>query len=429
MNNRNNISRLGVLSLLFLMTGAVFCPAQELKKSGRYFVAEITKSFKVGKNGRVSVEDVRGDVDVTSWDKSEVLIHETIKMDVFTREEAETILEKSKSSYRQSGDNIEVIGESYRRDWMHSEFVISVPRSFSIIIDTRGGDISVGGITGSAELRTSGGNIDLNDIGGDIDAKTSGGNIELENCQGQSTLKTSGGNLTLTDIKGPLLAKTSGGDIRLRGAANGVEVRTSGGSIDISNVQGELSAQTSGGDIELADVNGDVSVHTSGGDVDFHNIGGALEASTSGGDIRGRGIQGNAEVSTSGGEIELEDVQGGVQGKTAGGDIDVEVTLKDFSKPHAVDLRTAGGAIKLSLPPKIPATIRAEIKLTNRWESYNIYSDFPLTSNDKSPDEDEDDGGRRGRRYITSRGDINGGGDLIELYTTDGDITIKKNRQ
>jgi hypothetical protein len=142
-------------------------------------------------------------------------------------------------------------------------------------------------------------------------------------------------------------------------------------------------------------------VHTSGGDIQLRNVGGTLEASTSGGDIGGRTIHGGADISTSGGEIELLDVKGGVYAKTAG-----------------------GGEITLYIPEKLPATIRAEIEVTDRWEDYNIYSDFPLTSAQESG---SGEGRRfRSRKFIRSEGQINGGGDVIELYTTDGNIHIKK---
>jgi len=397
--------------------------AQELRKAGRYFVAEITKSFKVTDGGSLEVSDIRGSVTVNSWKKKEVFIREIKKMDVFTREEAETILSKSKSSYRQTGNSIVVAGEYYRRDWIKSEFEISLPRSFNVDVGTRAGDLKITAIDGSIDLKTSGGEITLEDLGGDIDAKTSGGDVTVVNARGRTNLKTSGGELDLEEIHGPLMARTSGGNVVLRGASDAVELKTSGGDMEIVDVKGGVDAHTSGGDVELSNVSGGADISTSGGDIQFENVSGALDASTSGGDIVGRTIIGNAMVTTAGGSIDLRDVQGGAAAKTAGGDIAVEITLQDFSKRHNIDLRTAGGEITLFIPEKLPARVRAEIEVSSRWDSYNIYSDFPLTSSQEA-----EEGRRRHRRqrYITSEGEINGGGDLIELFTTNGDIRIKK---
>ncbi len=412
-----------LLLFAICLTNSVF--AQELTKRGRYYIAEITKTFKVKEGGELVVYDVRGDVRIRTWDKKEVFVKELKRMDVYSEREAKTVLEKSESSYRQSGNRIEIGGEYYSRDWIKSEFDITVPKVFMVDIQTRGGDVSVSRLNGEVRLKTSGGEIVLEDIDGEVDAHTSGGNIEVINSTKSVQIKTSGGDIELENIGGPLVAKTSGGDITLRNSKNRMDLHTSGGSIEIKDAGGEVKAHTSGGDIDVVNTQGDVEVHTSGGDVDLRNIGGRLEASTSGGDIKGDMINGSVYTSTSGGDIDLKNVKGGVEGKTAGGDISVEITLEDFKKSHGIDLRTAGGELELYIPEKLPATIRAEIEISDRWDDYNIYSDFPLSTEDVRG-EGRSRRGRRNRRSIRSEGDINGGGDLIELYTVNGDIHIKK---
>ncbi len=411
--------------ILGLMTITSTVNSQELRRDGRYFVAELEHNFKVQKNGTLRIFEIRGDVGVQAWAKMEVLIKEVKKMDVFTRKEAETVLDKSKSSVKKEGNVIEIGGEYYSRDWIKSSFTIMAPASFNVEVDTRGGDISISDIDGGLGLKTSGGDIKIDNIGGEVKARTSGGDIKVFGSKKDTFLKTSGGDIELNDIGGDLEAKTSGGDIMLKKSSGNVELHTSGGSIEIVETGGYVKAHTSGGDIEVDNVKGDVDVHTSGGDLELKNIIGTLSASTSGGDISGWQIYNSVEVSTSGGDIELKDIKGGVRGKTAGGDIEVEITLTDFSVEHSIDLRTAGGEISLTIPEKLPARIRAEIELTDRWEDYNIFSDFPLTSSDENKNRT---GFGRRKRFITSEGSINGGGDLIELFTANGNIHIKKLR-
>jgi DUF4097 and DUF4098 domain-containing protein YvlB len=398
--------------------------SQELTKKGRYYIAEVTKNFTARPGGALRIYDIRGNVEVQSWDKNEVLVKEYKKIDARSEREAKEILEKSRSGYSQRGDVIEIGGDYYDRDWMESDYVVTVPKNFNVDIKTRGGDLTVERLTGRVDLITSGGEIRLTDIDGLVEARTSGGDIKVVNSKQRTSVSTSGGDLDLEEIGGPLIAKTSGGDITLRGSRDRAVVHTSGGDILISDAGGAVEAHTSGGDIEIADTKGAAEVHTSGGDIQLRSIGGALQASTSGGDVVGRGIEGGAEISTSGGDIELLDVKGGVYAKTAGGDITVEIRLTDFKMDHRTSLRTAGGEITLYIPEKMPASIRAEIEITDRWEDYNIYSDFPLTSSSESSSGESRRW--RSRKFIRGEGDINGGGDFIELYTTDGDIHIKK---
>ena len=94
--------------------------AQELRKEGRYYVTEIEKSFDVSGPGTLRMENVHGDIVIKGWDRSQVFVHETKRMDVFTKEEAETVLEKAKSDYRKNGNDVIIAGESFSRDWIHS---------------------------------------------------------------------------------------------------------------------------------------------------------------------------------------------------------------------------------------------------------------------------------------------------------------------
>ncbi|RMD92765.1 MAG: hypothetical protein D6813_05330 [Calditrichaeota bacterium] len=416
---------LSIFIYLILLLGFVLSKplvSQEIRKEGRYFVAEINKEMNVKPGGSLRIYDIRGDVKVNVWGKNKVSIREIKKMDVFTDEEARTALEKSKSEYRYHDNIVEISGETFSRNWIISRFNITVPKSFNVDVTTRAGDITILGAGGEVSLRTSGGDIILRNIEGVVEARTSGGDIEVTNSKNRVNIKTSGGDIELRNIGGPVNAKTSGGDVKIVGATGDIELTTSGGDIEIFEVEGKVIARTSGGDLEIENTSGPVTAQTSGGDIRFRKIDGRLIVSTSGGDIKGRTVLSNCEVSTAGGSIQLRDVQGGVKAKTAGGDITVEVTLKDFSKEHYVDLRTASGDITLFIPEKLPASINAEIKITDRWEDYNIYSDFPLKVSDGPGAQKR----HWGSKTLRARGDINGGGDPIELYTTNGDIHIKK---
>ncbi len=405
-----------------LATNSAQSQGQELRREGKYYVTEITRSFKVQVNGQLRMRRVRGDVDVKAWAKPEVFITQSLRFDVYTEGEAKRVLEEAKSSFSQTGDIIDVSGAG-GRDWIDSRFVISAPADFRLDVSTEGGDISIADMKSEIKLNTSGGDIDLLSVGGPVRAGTSGGDITVRSSTGEVDLRTSGGDLVLDNILGMLRGNTSGGNISLTGAKKDVDLRTSGGDIDIRDVSGRLDASTSGGDIEVEKCTGEVEVATSGGDVRVRNTGGNTRASTSGGDIVVSNINGSITANTSGGDLELSDVRGAIDGSTSGGDVVASLTLTDFSKPHPVSLRSSGGNITLSIPEKMPATIRAEIVLDRgswgSFERYEIISDFPLTIS-------KDSEGRRER--IHGEGSINGGGDLIDLSTSAGNIEIRKAR-
>jgi len=394
--------------------------AQNIIRDGKNYTTTIEKSYNVSPGGTLEIENVTGDITISSWDKNIVDIREELIMDVYTEEEAEERVARKIKGYSQNG-NVITIKEENGSGVVDSDFEIKVPKKFNLEIQIRGGDLTIAQLEGNVRAVTSGGDIELVDLSGVLEITTSGGDMSFKDISGRLNARTSGGDIELVNIFCEANVNTSGGDIELLKATQKISLNTSGGDVDAADVEGDLNIKTSGGDIGVYNCSGSkISMQTSGGDIEMENIKGKISASTSGGDISGEKFYSRVNVRTSGGDIILKDVQAGVSGKTSGGDVEVEITLKDFSKPHNIDLTATGGDIDLTLPAKIPATIKAEIRLDKggrSFERYDIYSDFPLTKSKPS---------ERGKRILQSTGDINGGGDEINLKTNGGNISIHK---
>lgn len=407
---------------IFLITVFIIPRTQaqnvQFQREGDEYVTQINKEYSVKPDGNLKISNIAGDITVNSWSNNQVKIIETLRLEVYTLEEAQKTYEKILAGYQHIGNDVIVEGIE-GRNWIKRNFEITVPREFNLNLQTSGGDLKITAIKGLIGLITSGGDIEIRDATGNIKAKTSGGDLKLEKIDGTLDAKTSGGDIDLMDLSGISDIKTSGGDIKLVGGKKVINLKTSGGSIDVKNVTGTLSAKTSGGEIEAENCEGNLTLHTSGGDIQLQNLKGEIDAHTSGGDIDGNMLSESVKLHTSGGGIELKNVQGMLEAKTSGGDINVEITTIDFSKPHGIQLHTSGGNIDLTLPAKIPATILAEIQLgrSSQLKRYDIYSDFPLTKNTVEED---------GNKIIRGQGEINGGGDQILLKTSGGDIRIHK---
>lgn len=228
------------------------------------------KSFPISPGNNLLVDLSSGDVKVTYWDKEEVNVK------IFCNENAK---EKMNFSMEKTVDLVKVTGKrkSSWSSWLSNvnvEVEIKVPAQFNLDINTAGGDIKCGGITGKAELNTSGGEIWADKFSGVLNASTSGGNIFLFCCD--------------ADID----AETSGGDIKMEyeGENKGIELSTSGGDIEIK-VPNEFTAtmelSTSGGDVSCS-LNMSNVKKSSGSSLigDLNGGGQKLSARTSGGDIK-----------------------------------------------------------------------------------------------------------------------------------------------
>ncbi len=435
------MKRLSILfwvALLWIDFGTVTAvfPQEKLVHRGRYFWGEFVKRGDIGKSGTLKIRAFKGDVRILGWNQKQFEIREKIKMDIFTRSEAEKALALAKSDVSVSGKTIQIDGTNFR-SWMSGDVSIKVPRNFSSRVNVRGGDISVRFLRGNQSLGTSGGDVALEDLRGNIQARSSGGDISARKIKGALAVATSGGDLHLVQVSGTVSGSTSGGDILVKNCADRISVSTSGGDIEASAVDGDLNAMTSGGDIDVRDAEARVRVQTSGGDLSVSHVsqdvvattsGGDIkvenalqkvQAKTSGGDVFVRGVGGPVVAYTSGGEIRIQKARSSVNAKTSGGNVFVEMTPEDFTVPHWAKIYSSGGDLTLVLPRNLPATISAVIKVRNhRLRDLSIKSDFPL----KIERTEKSDWNRE----IRATGDINGGGDKIELGTVDGNIEIRK---
>jgi hypothetical protein len=182
------------------------------------------------------------------------------------------------------------------------------------------------------------------------------------------------------------------------------DIRTSGGDINVGGLTGRLSAQTSGGDIELARIDGEINASTSGGDIALAEGTAGARLRTSGGDIRVGRIARKADLETSGGDIEVRSAGASVDASTSGGDV---AATFEGGVPADATLSSSGG--------DIVARIRQD-------------SSFRLDASTSGGGVDAagltltiERGGVGKNRLV---GSVNGGGPLLKLRTSGGDIRI-----
>jgi DUF4097 and DUF4098 domain-containing protein YvlB len=230
-------------------------------------IKEKTFGILPGKNLLVDISS--GDVKVTYWDKEEVYVK--ILGDEDAMEKMDFTLEGNDEEVKVTGKKISSISSWFSN--VDVEVEIKVPSNFNLDINTAGGDVKCGGITGKAELNTSGGDVWADKFSGNLNASTSGGNIFLFCRDAKINAETSGGDIKV-EYEGEnkeIDVSTSGGDIEItlpKEFKAAMELSTSGGdvscSLNMSNVK------KSSGSRLIGDLNGGGEkfwVHTSGGDI------------------------------------------------------------------------------------------------------------------------------------------------------------------
>jgi hypothetical protein len=176
-------------------------------------------------------------------------------------------------------------------------------------------------------------------------------------------------------------------------------VETGAGSIDVGRCSGDVRASTGGGNLNLGDVSGSVIVDSGGGTV---------RVASAGGDVR---------VSTGGGAVELMKVGRSAHVETGGGPITVQFVARPGQFGDSV-LHTALGNILVYLPRDLRVNIHASTEMTNGVGIKSDFSGVAITS----------EGGQYGPKSMFGEGPLNGGGPILRLRTTIGQIDIKRSQ-
>ena len=281
------------------------------------------------------------------------------------------------------------------------DITVNVPRELAFArVVTQGGRVEVASLAGRVEAETAAGTIHIDDIGGAVKAETSGGSIAVGNVGGDLRLETAGGSINIRSAGGKVHAETAGGSIDLGSATQSVYLSTAGGGIQVKKCDSDLRASTAGGSVDIGDVRGGANLETSGGSIRVAKAQGVVRATTSGGGIR------------------LSGLTHGVTAKTAAGPIYAEF-IADKSGFTESNLETSVGDVIVYLPPDLPVTVRASIDAAMGHKMITDFAEVKVTQ----------EGGYWGPREIYGQGAINGGGPLLKISTTAGNVELRKGKR
>ncbi len=362
------------LIIIFILAGILTAYAQQKEKS-----------FNLGRNGKIEVKINYGEITLETWEKDQV----SVKYD--EGPDADLPLFKMV----QNGNALTITSGDYSSE----DLVITVPSSINLDLNTSGGDIKING-----------------DITGKVQCITAGGDIKTKNINGNTELNTAGGEIRVGKVEGDAEVNSAGGDLRI-GAITGTAVlNTGGGNVQVSNVRKDLKVRTGGGNVKTGDVGGVLSITTGGGNVDVQTVSSSVKVTNGGGNVTFAGAGGKTSATTGGGNLSFRNIKGGIDCYTGSGDVYVELNPdpKVDSK-----IQSGSGSVTLYLPENAKATVVAKVQGWDTWGEDNsrpIKSDFMITTEDKS------------HNTIKTTYKLNGGGSIIEVQTTSGEIYIKKQK-
>jgi DUF4097 and DUF4098 domain-containing protein YvlB len=373
--------------------GAI-CFGQEgrIYREGSTWVQEVTGELSGAKNLRVKLD--AGSVRVQGG--SQTGITYVIHRRAYTSSEEQARRQFQRITAMVKGDTAWIVAEGgNQRRKCSDDLVVNVPRDLDLAkLETGGGNVSVASIAGRVEIESGGGTLHLDEIGSGIKAETGGGAIEVGNVGGDVDIETGGGNIKVNSVKGDL------------------KLSTGGGSVTVSSGMRDAVLETGAGSIRLERCGGHVKATTGGGSIDLGEIGGPVEMESGAGSIRLGSAKGRVDAQTGGGSIQLDGASS-VRAETGAGGIIVKLLSPGDLRDGSM-LETSAGDITVYLANDLKITVRADIELANGHSIHSDFSDIHVMT----------EGGDYGPKTVRAEGQLKGGGPLLKVRTSSGNISF-----
>ena len=140
-----------------------------------------------------------------------------------------------------------------------------------------------------------------------------------------------------------------------------------------------------------------------------------LNLTTMNGGISIADVEGTIQFEAKNGGIHLSNLAGDVKGRTTNGGLHIELTGNTW-KGSGIDVETTNGGVHLSMSETYAA----------RFETRTVNGGFKSDIAALAVEKTEDENGYRQRGVNISR-DLNGGGALVRIVTTNGGVKIGSN--
>jgi hypothetical protein len=243
---------------------------------------------------------------------------------------------------------------------------IFVPRNTDLAIVSRRGNVTINGMTGSADVNHQRGEITVNDHTGNV------------------SLTLEGSSVRLAHVKG---------DVTMQGRANEVGVEDIDGAVHLN---GEYQES-----VRLVRISKTVTFHSSRTDMEFSRLDGRLDLDS--GDLRADSMMGPMRLTTRSKDIALEGLSGDLRLEDSNGTIEV-----GLRKPGNFQIDNRKGDVQVSIPPN------TAIKVEARTREGEIQSDFDEIKVDNR------------NRESSASGSIGTNGPRLVMNCEKGTIEIRK---
>ncbi len=315
-------------------------------------------STKNGRSLRVNLE--LGNVQVFTDESARISYRAIVEAD--SRDPgAEEFLRQSNFIARQMPWGIALDGKvpwQGLRGRFSATIEIHIPRRYNLEITTGGGNIEVHDIDGRISLISAGGNITAGRVGGEDDSGRDATGNKSDRLKPvlpvAARIETQGGRVTVGDVTGTLRATTSGGHIITGDIGGDAILRTGGGQIYAGRIAGAATLDSGGGNIHVESAGSSITADTAGGGIVLRQSDEPLRVSANSGGITAWLRDIPAPKIT--GDTGVQKLRRASQLSSTDGDIVVYIPRKLAATIDAIVEQ--GNGHRIAVDPSMPLNIR-----------------------------------------------------------------------
>ena len=255
MNVKTKLAALLSLVAFVVFMGAAPLLAMVYEK----YEEKFEKTVSLARDGKVSLGNISGDIEVMTWNKNEVKILAVKTSKTDSEEQAQKNFEKVVIEILEEGNTLR-INTKYEKNYFNKKNR-SVSVSYWLTIPDRA----------DADMKSVSGDVMLEDIGGDAKADTVSGDVVLRNVVGTLKGKTISGDVEVANAQKGAICSTVSGEVDIRDVVGNMEIESVSGDVKAQNCQGNVVAKTVSGGAEIIDISGadSIKVGVTSGNVQY----------------------------------------------------------------------------------------------------------------------------------------------------------------
>ncbi|QSX36352.1 DUF4097 family beta strand repeat-containing protein [Shewanella sedimentimangrovi] len=230
---------------------------------------KVDRTIKVDSKPKVELEVPRGEVNLVSWNKSEVRVEGTLD------EESEGLELEQRGGVVHIRDKANLRRKHHNDNKDGSKLTLYLPKELSL---------SAEGISTDYRLKDFSGKLELSSVSGNIQSESLSGEVALNTVSGDIKAKALKGELYLITVSGAIMDEDSSGEVNYQLVSGDLKGISQGKKISIEQVSGEVKfALPKAEQLRFSTVSGDSQLRVPGKlDAKLESVSGDLELSFDG---------------------------------------------------------------------------------------------------------------------------------------------------